>query len=382
MGPVRATGRGGMRQAAAETFEGDPRILVTGGCGFIGAALIRYLLAQTRACVLNFDALTYAAMPAALNGAAANPRYAFEQGDVADGRHVRDIIARFRPTWICHLAAETHVDRSIDRPADFVHSNVTGTCTLLAAALTYWREQGSRERAHFRFLHVSTDEVFGSLAGEGCFDETSPYAPNSPYAASKASADHFVRAYHQTYGLPALISNGTNTFGPYQFPEKLIPRAILTALAGKPIPVYGDGCQVRDWLHVDDHARALYRILAGGRPGESYAIGSANRWRNRDLVREICHQLDALQPRRDGHSHAAQIAFVDDRPGHDQRYAVDAGKLRRELDWRPANSGTAGLRDTVAWYARPDTAWRDACRARYAGERLGRADMAGCGDGP
>jgi dTDP-glucose 4,6-dehydratase len=299
---------------------------------------------------VNLDKLTYAGNVASLDSAWGHPLHVFAQADIADAPLVLELLERYRPQAIVHFAAESHVDRSIDGPASFVLTNVVGTVQLLEAACTYWRHLPSQERERFRFLHVSTDEVFGSLGSTGKFDEATPYAPNSPYSASKAASDHFVRAFHHTYGLPCIVTHSSNNYGPYQFPEKLIPLMILNAAAAQPLPVYGAGENVRDWLHVDDHCRALRQVLECGRPGECYNIGGDCERKNLDVVQAVCRIVDELAPRPDGASRTSQIQFVTDRPGHDLRYAVDCGKLRRELGWRPQIDFGNGLRETVAWY--------------------------------
>lgn len=360
---------------------GEPeRILVTGGAGFIGSAVIRLLMAETSCQVINLDKLTYAGNLASLRSVAENPRYAFEQADVADAGAVRRIVDRFRPTAVLHLAAESHVDRSIDGPAAFIQTNVLGTYTLLEAVREYWAGLPSDQRAVFRFLHVSTDEVFGSLGPRGFFTEQSRYDPRSPYAASKAAADHLVRAWHHTYGLPVLVTNCSNNYGPYQFPEKLIPLMILQALEGQPLPVYGRGDNVRDWLYVDDHARALLRILEAGRVGETYLIGGRSERTNLEVVRALCALLDEMRPigrnpdfRGPPHARRYEelITFVPDRPGHDRRYAMDPTRLEQELGWRPRESFESGLRKTVAWYLENRWWWEPIRSGRYRGERLG-----------
>jgi len=325
-------------------------ILVTGGAGFIGSALVRQFVAETDHTVVNLDKLTYAGDLESLAHLDAHPRYRFERADIADAATVRRIFADHRPDRVVHLAAESHVDRSIDGPAAFVQTNVVGTFTLLEAALAYWRGLGDSERESFRFHHVSTDEVYGSLGAEGLFTETTPYDPRSPYSASKAGSDHLVRAWHHTYGLPTLVTNCSNNYGPYQFPEKLIPVVILNALAGKPLPVYGRGANVRDWLHVDDHARALRLVLEQGRPGATYNVGGHIEKTNLEVVHAIADLLDDLVPDSPHRPHRDLIMFVADRPGHDARYAIDAGKIGRELGWTPAETFETGLRKTVAWY--------------------------------
>ena len=325
-------------------------LLVTGGAGFIGSNLVLHILAATGEPVVNLDKLTYAGNPDNLDALRGDARHTFVQGDICDRALVRRLLAEHRPRAILHLAAESHVDRSIEGPAEFVQTNVVGTFALLEEARAYWSGLDAPERAAFRFLHVSTDEVYGSLGpGDPAFSETTPYAPNSPYSASKAGSDHLVRAYWHTYGLPVLTTNCSNNYGPHQFPEKLIPLMIHHALAGKPLPVYGDGLNVRDWLYVIDHCAALLAVLERGRPGEVYNIGGGAERRNIDLVKTLCALLDEAQPRTGG-SYAALISFVKDRPGHDRRYAIDSGKIERELGWRPRESFESGLKKTVRWY--------------------------------
>jgi len=324
-------------------------LLVTGGAGFIGSNFVLSMVAQAGEPVVNLDKLTYAGNLKNLEPLRGDARHSFVQGDIADRALVRGLLQRHQPRAIVHLAAESHVDRSIEGPAQFVQTNVVGTFSLLEEARAYWMQLAAPERAAFRFLHVSTDEVYGSLGpGDPAFTEETPYAPNSPYSASKASSDHLVRAYHHTYGLPTLITNCSNNYGPHQFPEKLIPLMIHNALAGKPLPVYGDGLNVRDWLYVEDHCAALREVLAHGRPGEVYNVGGGAEMKNIDLVRTLCALLDDAKPRTGG-SYASLITFVKDRPGHDRRYAIDAGKIRRELGWQPQESFESGLRKTVRW---------------------------------
>jgi len=326
-------------------------ILVTGGAGFIGANFILDWLQVTDEPVLNLDKLTYAGNLENLASLAGDARYVFVQGDICDRPLVERLLQRYRPRAIVHFAAESHVDRSLHGPEAFLRTNVDGTFTLLEAARAYWSELPAAEKAAFRFHQVSTDEVYGSLSPEAApFTEAHPYRPNSPYSASKAAADHLVRAWHRSYGLPVLTSHCSNNYGPYHFPEKLIPLVIVNALAGKPLPIYGDGQQVRDWLYVGDHCAAIRHILAAGRPGESYNVGGGNELANLDIVQKVCALLDALRPRPGGESYARQIRFVADRPGHDRRYAIDASKLERELGWRPAESFASGLAKTVRWY--------------------------------
>ncbi|HEX6980143.1 MAG TPA: dTDP-glucose 4,6-dehydratase [Alphaproteobacteria bacterium] len=348
------------------------KILVTGGAGFIGSAFIRYLHRRTDAAIVNVDCLTYAGNPAAVEEVAGSPRYDFEQADIGDAASMRRIFATHRPDAVVHLAAESHVDRSIDGPAAFVATNVVGTYTLLEVARSYWSGLEEGRRAAFRFLHVSTDEVFGSLGdADPAFTEAHPYRPNSPYAATKAAADHLVRAWHRTYGLPTLISNCSNNYGPWQFPEKLIPVMIRKALAGEPLPVYGTGANVRDWLHVDDHAEALWLILTRGRVGESYNIGGGAELTNLELVERICDALDELCPDGARGPRRRLIRFVPDRPGHDRRYAVDTTKIRRELGWRPRVDIASGLIRTIRWYVDNEASIRSWMAFRYGGERLG-----------
>ncbi|MBN2679568.1 dTDP-glucose 4,6-dehydratase [Acidithiobacillus montserratensis] len=326
-------------------------IFITGGAGFIGANFVHHWLGQSDESVLVLDALTYAGNLESLASVASNPRYHFSQVDICDGPAVSALLKQHSPHAILHFAAESHVDRSIHGPGDFIRTNVQGTFELLEAARAYWNELPAPEKAAFRFLHVSTDEVYGSLGpSDPAFTETTPYAPNSPYSASKAASDHLVRAWHHSYGLPVLTTNCSNNYGPYQFPEKLIPLMIHNALAGKPLPVYGDGQNVRDWLYVQDHCRAIARVLEAGVLGETYNVGGHNEVKNLDVVHTLCDLLDQLRPRTDGSSYRAQITFVTDRPGHDRRYAIDAGKIKRELGWTPQETFATGLRRTVQWY--------------------------------
>jgi dTDP-glucose 4,6-dehydratase len=345
------------------------RIVVTGGAGFIGSAVVRQLLAETDAFVVNLDKLTYAANLSSLPGAAENPRYAFEKVDICDGEALRRVFAEHRPDAVMHLAAESHVDRSIDGPGEFIQTNVVGTFRLLEAARGYWSSLPAEARAGFRFHHISTDEVFGTLGDEGFFTETTAYSPNSPYSASKASSDHLVRAWHETYGLPVVLTNCSNNYGPYHFPEKLIPLMILKGLKGEALPVYGKGDNVRDWLYVEDHARALRLVLEKGKIGESYNIGGYNERTNLDVVRTLCALLDELAPA--GAPHDRLITFVADRPGHDKRYAIDASKITRELGWRPQETFETGLRKTVEWYLENRSWWEAILNGSYRGERLG-----------
>jgi dTDP-glucose 4,6-dehydratase len=346
------------------------RILVTGGAGFIGGAVVRRLVGEGVR-VINVDKLTYAGNLESLRSVASEPNYRFVEADVADAPRLLALLAEERVDAIMHLAAESHVDRSIDAPGVFVETNVVGTVRLLDAALAYWRDLADEQRAAFRFHHISTDEVFGDLPFDGgLFTEDTPYAPSSPYSASKASADHFVRAWHATYGLPVVLSNCSNNYGPFHFPEKLIPLAILNAIEGKPLPVYGRGDNVRDWLQVDDHARALELIVSRGRVGESYNVGARSERTNLQVVEAICDLVDERLgggPRRD------LIAFVEDRPGHDRRYAIDPSKIERELGWRAAHSFETGLADTVDWFLANEPWWRPIRERKYDGGRLGVA---------
>ncbi|MGQ0620517.1 MAG: dTDP-glucose 4,6-dehydratase [Panacagrimonas sp.] len=324
-------------------------LLVTGAAGFIGSCLVRQLIEETDEHVVSFDALTYAGNPLSLGAALRSERHTLIRGDIRDAEAVRAAIAQHRPRAILHLAAESHVDRSILGPDEFITTNVVGTMVLLKAALAYWRELPAGQREAFRFQHISTDEVFGSLGPEDpAFSETTPYAPNSPYSASKAGSDHLVRAWHHTYGLPTLMTNCSNNYGPYHFPEKLVPLMIANGLAGKPLPVYGDGANVRDWLYVEDHARALRVVLERGSAGETYNVGGKAERRNLDVVHRLCEILDARRPQ--DAPHARLITFVKDRPGHDRRYAIDSSKIERELGWTPRESFETGLARTVDWY--------------------------------
>jgi dTDP-glucose 4,6-dehydratase len=344
------------------------RILVTGGAGFIGSALVRYLVLEKQYDVLNVDALTYAGYLPSLRAVEKLPNYRSLHANICDGRAMREAIAVFQPDRIMHLAAESHVDRSITGAADFIQTNVIGTFTLLEAAREYWSTLDHETRDRFRFLHVSTDEVYGSLGEDGLFTEETPYDPSSPYSASKASSDHLATAWQRTYGLPVVVSNCSNNYGPYHFPEKLIPLTILNALAGERLPVYGKGENVRDWLYVEDHARALDIIVERGTVGETYNVGGRNERRNIDVVRRICAVLDRLSPAN--RSREELIDFVTDRPGHDARYAIDASKLEKELGWRAEETFDTGIEKTILWYLDNDWWWRP-LRERYAGQRLG-----------
>ena len=347
------------------------RVLVTGGAGFIGSALVRHLVAESDYRVLNLDKLTYAGTLSSLEPVAVRPNYEFVQADICDGEALSGIFARFDPDVVVHLAAESHVDRSIDGPDAFIETNIVGTYRMLRAAAAHWAKLETGRKAAFRFHHVSTDEVFGSLGPEGLFVETTPYDPRSPYSASKAGSDHLVRAWHETYGLPTLVTNCSNNYGPYHFPEKLIPLVILKALAGETLPVYGRGENVRDWLFVEDHVRAIRRVFEAGRPGETYNVGGNSERQNIEVVRAICGLLDGLRPRPDGKAYADQIGFVTDRPGHDMRYAIDASKLKRELGWEPRETFDSGIEKTVRWYLDNEPWWRAIQAGQYGGERLG-----------
>jgi dTDP-glucose 4,6-dehydratase len=345
------------------------KVLVTGGAGFIGSAVCRYLVQETDARVVNVDKLTYAADLRSLAALRDGPRYAFVRADICDRDVMGAVFARHAPDAVMHLAAESHVDRSITGSDAFIRTNILGTHVLLEAARAYWMDLPAEKAAAFRFLQVSTDEVYGSLGPHGSFTETTPYAPSSPYSASKAAADHLVSAWFRTFGLPVMISNCSNNYGPYHFPEKLIPLTIINALEEKPLPVYGDGSNVRDWLYVEDHARALHRILTKGRPGETYNVGGRNERTNLAVVEAICHQLDRVVPTW---AHRRRlITFVPDRPGHDLRYAIDASKLEGELGWRARDDFDTGLAKTVRWYLDNRDWWEPLRRRVYAGERLG-----------
>ena len=341
-------------------------ILVTGGSGFIGSNFVLQWMARESAHVVNLDKLTYAGNPRNLESVSEKPGYRFEQGDIVERDRVSRLLERDQPRAIVHFAAESHVDRSIHGPDDFVRTNVNGTFSLLEETRAYWSALPESDRAKFRFLHVSTDEVYGSLGpDDAAFCETTAYAPNSPYSASKAASDHLVRAYHHTYGLPTLTTNCSNNYGPYQFPEKLIPLMILNACGGKPLPVYGDGQNVRDWLYVEDHCDAIRTVLADGRPGETYNIGGCNEWKNLDIVNTVCDLLDALRPGDPVVPHRKLITFVKDRPGHDRRYAMDARKIERELKWRPKETFETGIRKTVQWYLEHEDWVRDVTSGGY-----------------
>lgn len=353
------------------------RILVTGGAGFIGSAVVRHLIQNTPHEVANLDKLTYAGNLESLASISDSPRYRFYRVDICDGTALDTVFAEFKPTAVMHLAAESHVDRSIDGPAEFIQTNVVGTYSLLEAARRYWNGLPADEKSAFRFHHISTDEVYGDLEGtDDLFTETTPYAPSSPYSASKASSDHLVRAWHRTYGLPVLVTNCSNNYGPYHFPEKLIPHMILNALAGKPLPVYGDGSQIRDWLFVEDHARALVEVVTRGKVGETYNIGGHNEKRNLEVVQTLCDLLEELAPNKpEGvERYRDLITFVKDRPGHDLRYAIDASKIERELGWKPQETFESGIRKTVQWYLDNRLWWQRVLNGDYRLGRLGEAD--------
>jgi len=345
------------------------RILVTGGAGFIGSAVCRHLINETDAEVVNVDKLTYAGNLDSLRAVSGDPRYRFVKADICDEAAIGHLFNDVRPDAVLHLAAESHVDRSIIGSRSFIETNILGTYAMLEAARHYWSRLGSAAKERFRFLHVSTDEVYGSLGANGLFSESTAYDPSSPYAASKAASDHLVIAWHRTYGLPVNISNCSNNYGPYQFPEKLIPLMILNAYEGKPLPVYGNGANVRDWLYVEDHAKALHLILTKGRPGETYNVGGRNERTNLEVVHSICSALDQVNP--EGGSHDRHITYVPDRPGHDLRYAIDASKLETELAWEAEESFISGLAKTVRWYLANEWWWSPLRKTIYAGERIG-----------
>ena len=350
------------------------RILVTGGAGFIGSALVRFLINETSHQILNVDKLTYAGNLESLTSIESSSHYQFEQVDICDNAKITEVIEKFKPTAIMHLAAESHVDRSIDGPAEFIQTNIVGTQVLLEAARNYWNALPKSERASFRFHHISTDEVYGDLEGpEDLFREDTPYAPSSPYSASKAASDHLVRAWHRTYGLPVVITNCSNNYGPYHFPEKLVPLVILNALENKPLPIYGKGDQIRDWLYVEDHARALYKVVSEGKVGETYNVGGHNEKQNIDVVKTICAILDELKPENKKMigKYEELITYVTDRPGHDLRYAIDASKIQKELGWIPEESFESGIRKTVEWYLKNHEWCSNVQDGSYQRERLG-----------
>lgn len=346
------------------------KILITGGAGFIGSAVIRHLIDSTEAEVLNLDKLTYAGNLESLKCVEDSPRYSFVKADICDQQSIAKAIAKFKPTAIMHLAAESHVDRSIDGPADFIETNIFGTYNMLDCTKRYWDTLGEPEKNDFRFHHISTDEVYGSLGDEGLFTEETPYDPRSPYSASKACSDHLVMAWFHTYGLPVVLTNCSNNYGPYHFPEKLIPLVILNALDEKPLPIYGRGDNIRDWLYVEDHAKALCAVVSKGEPGRGYNIGGNNEKTNLEVVETICDILDKLQPRKTG-KYRELITFVSDRPGHDKRCAIDATRISDELDWEPAETFESGIAKTVQWHLDNDWWWRPIREKKYAGERLG-----------
>ena len=346
------------------------KILITGGAGFIGSSLVRHLIRHTDHQIINVDCLTYAASLDSLEEVVESGRYHFEKADIRDGSLLMRLLDKHQPDGIMHLAAESHVDRSIDGPSDFIETNIVGTFRLLESALGYWQKMEGERRERFRFHHISTDEVYGSLGPSGYFTESTPYAPNSPYSASKASSDHLVRAWHHTYRLPVVVTNCSNNYGPYQFPEKLIPLMLLNALDGKSLPVYGQGVNVRDWLYVDDHARALWTVFEKGHTGEQYNIGGHNEMRNIDLVRALCQLLDELHPDEQRRPYERLITFVEDRKGHDMRYAIDASKIERALGWRPRETFESGLRKTVCWYL-DHIDWCRSVSGAYGQRRLG-----------
>jgi dTDP-glucose 4,6-dehydratase len=348
----------------------DKVIFVTGGAGFIGSAVVRHLLRDSDARVINIDKLTYAANLDSLPGAVGNAHYAFEQACICEAAPLRKLFEKYQPDAVMNLAAESHVDRSIDGPGEFIQTNIVGTFTLLQESLRHWRGLSPEKRAQFRFLHISTDEVFGTLGDEGLFTETTAYAPNSPYSASKASSDHLVRAWRETYELPSLVTNCSNNYGPYHFPEKLIPHMIIKGLAGEPLPVYGDGQNIRDWLYVEDHAKALTLVLERGVVGETYNVGGRNERTNLHVVETICDLLDDVAPAASG-SRRNLITYVKDRPGHDRRYAIDASKLERDLGWRAEENFESGIEKTVRWYVDQQPWWRSILNRGYATKRVG-----------
>ncbi len=349
------------------------KILVTGGCGFIGSNLVRLILSLTAHSVVNCDKITYAGNPRSLADLAENPRYQHAKIDIADHKAIGDLINQVRPEAVMHLAAESHVDRSIDGPAEFIRTNVMGTFNLLDHSLRLYDSLSEPAKSNFRFLHVSTDEVYGSLGEEGLFTEETAYDPHSPYAATKASSDHLARAWHDTFKLPVMVTNCSNNYGPYQFPEKLIPLMIIKCLSESPLPVYGKGTNVRDWLFVEDHAQALITVLEKGKVGETYNIGGNSERRNIDLVHAVCGILDRLHPRAGGKSYADLITYVKDRPGHDYRYAIDSSKIQRELHWRPSTTLEESLEKTVRWYLENRSWWQEILEGTYQLERLGQA---------
>ena len=348
----------------------ESTVLVTGGAGFIGSALIRFLLESTEVNIVNVDKLTYAGSLSTLDKWAEHERHQFYEHDINDRSAIEQLLNKYRPGYIMHLAAESHVDRSIDGPSDFINTNIVGTYTMLESTRQYYDQLDDQEKSKFRFHHISTDEVYGSLKADGLFTESTPYKPNSPYSASKASSDHLVRAWHKTYGLPVVITNCSNNYGPYQFPEKLIPLTIKKAIAGEPIPIYGKGDNIRDWLFVNDHVEALWEIVTRGVLGEVYNVGGHNEMTNIEVVKTICRLLDEMQANSNNQPYADQIHFVEDRPGHDQRYAIDASKLSTELGWTPRETFESGISKTVRWYL-DNQAWVNDISEDYSGSRLG-----------
>jgi dTDP-glucose 4,6-dehydratase len=355
-------------------------ILITGGAGFIGSAVVRHIIESTNDSVVNVDCLTYAGNTESLSTIDKNERYHFVQADICAAQAMADIFEKFQPDAVMHLAAESHVDRSIDGPADFMQTNIIGTFTLLEAARSYWSKLPDDKKSAFRFHHISTDEVYGDLEGtDDLFTEETSYEPSSPYSASKASSDHLVRAWHRTYGLPVIVTNCSNNYGPYHFPEKLVPHIILNALSAKSLPVYGDGSQIRDWLYVEDHARALYKVVTEGKVGETYNIGGHNEKKNIEVVETLCAILDELKPIANNPAYTSSsmthynelITFVKDRPGHDVRYAIDASKIERELGWVPEESFETGIRKTVEWYLNNENWWKRVLSGEYQLERIG-----------
>lgn len=347
------------------------KIFITGGAGFIGSAVTRLLIKSSSHEVIVLDKLTYAGNLDSLSPVFNDDRFTFEKVDICDTEAVSRLLKKYSPDAVMHLAAESHVDRSIDGPGEFIETNIVGTASLLQACLAYYQELDGDRKSSFRFHHISTDEVYGELGDTGYFTEETPYHPNSPYSASKASSDHLVRAWYHTYGFPILLTNCSNNYGPFHFPEKLIPLMILKALAGEPLPVYGEGAQIRDWLYVDDHARALLRVLEKGSIGETYNIGGHNEKKNLDVVMTLCARLDELKPRKDGKSYSEQITFVKDRPGHDHRYAIDASKIERDLGWKPEETFESGLEKTILWYLSNEEWWGRVQSGAYQGQRLG-----------
>ncbi|MCR9636260.1 dTDP-glucose 4,6-dehydratase [Vibrio alginolyticus] len=354
------------------------KILVTGGAGFIGSAVIRHIIRNTQDSVINLDSLTYAGNLESLADVESNERYSFEKVDICNRSELDRVLKKYQPDVIMHLAAESHVDRSIDGPGTFIETNIIGTYNMLESARNFWNQLEEKKKKSFRFHHISTDEVFGDLEGtEDLFTETTPYAPSSPYSASKASSDHLVRAWQRTYNLPTLITNCSNNYGPYHFPEKLIPLMILNALDGKPLPVYGDGMQIRDWLFVEDHARALYKVVTEGEIGETYNIGGHNEKANIEVVKTICSLLEEFRPNKPAgvESYESLITYVKDRPGHDVRYAIDATKIAQELNWTPEETFESGIRKTVEWYLDNQTWWKRVLDGSYSFERLGLSEQ-------